>query len=1227
MNHFPGVRKLIWLCLLLVSGVAQAAERPLIVREADGFGTRDAEAMTVDDSGTTLTLPGLLARDVRTTGTALLPFTRSTTVTTEQLVIYNSTTGHVWTAIDDQGNGEWAAPTGGGGASFDTEAELEALLTDVTDVFTNNDGALADDDLSDDAIDALSDVVITAAATGEYLRFNGTNWVDDTIQDADLPASIARDIELHDAFTLNADTEALFTMLGQQMILDNQAANTVFAGPTTGADADPTFRALVADDIPDLSATYLTLAAIDTEAELEAIWSANIIIETEIDSEAELEAIVGVDFLTDTEGDAAYQPLDADLTALAAQSGFGFIVRNGANSYVHRSLGQGTGISISDNGGIAAAPVIGVTSAVTLDAEWDTEGEMETAWGGVNILLETEIDTEAEFEALLFAILTPGEAVTSESDPVFSAVDTEAELESHLTDVSNVFTNNDGALDDDDLTDNDLDDLSDVDAAAPSDGDVLTWVAANSAWEAAAASGGGGSGTLADVATASDDQTKSTYTAFSSTSAPLFEAFADSGYSLWITNADTSVGNNQSYGRMAFYSADTAASGGTSTTPLGAVVEALGTATHTSTNRASKIRLSTAYSTNAPATVMDFYRQSDAKPALQWPTDADGLILGGSTTTAWSMHGGNNSTSGGGMALYATSHASRPGTLDLLSDSTIMATVNSTGLVVPAASALTLTGRSAPGSPTSGMVYFDSGDSHFYGYTGSGWAALDGAGGALDDLSDVVITAAATNEVLSFNGTNWVDAALTTAHLPSGATLDAEWDTEAEVETIWGTGIVNTTEFNTLGDARFLKLDASNDPLTGELNIQVAHAANAFRFDNTNTNWGAFQTGTYRTNSTNRAADRWGWSASNNPFTGYANGTNYRVIGADNISFADTALSSEFGRMTSSYLRMSGLIDWGGYAGTTSGTAEPSGGRLSGTTQDIHRSGAAIDNGTGIGAINFRGSESGGGAANEIGAAIKAFGDTTWSANDSPGRLQFYTTPDGTDTEQARMTINNAGNVGIGDTNPTEALLTLRPAAGSGSHTVLYAANPDASATDAAAWYMLHSDSGDLQFYDATDAVTVFEIDPDADATRLRLTSSGVQSLGEIQGDKLHMAFGRNGTATHPAGGLTTLYPIGLLGGGYITTRAGSIVGMSNVTNVNTGSGTGTATLNILVDGSIVWSETLSTGTGDVKNQFTQARGTDTFAAGAKITMTISTSGTLSFEYYHITSLAEIVYD
>lgn len=46
------------------------------------------------------------------------------------------------------------------------------------------------------SLDDLSDVVITAGASGEYVRHNGTNWVDATIQDADIPSAIARDSEV-----------------------------------------------------------------------------------------------------------------------------------------------------------------------------------------------------------------------------------------------------------------------------------------------------------------------------------------------------------------------------------------------------------------------------------------------------------------------------------------------------------------------------------------------------------------------------------------------------------------------------------------------------------------------------------------------------------------------------------------------------------------------------------------------------------------------------------------------------------------------------------------------------------------------------------------------------------------------------------------------------------------------------------------------------------------------
>lgn len=62
---------------------------------------------------------------------------------------------------------------------------------------------------------------------------------------------------------------ALFTVSGSPVTssgtlsasLATQSANVVFAGPSAGGAAAPTFRSLAAADIPDISGTYLTTAA------------------------------------------------------------------------------------------------------------------------------------------------------------------------------------------------------------------------------------------------------------------------------------------------------------------------------------------------------------------------------------------------------------------------------------------------------------------------------------------------------------------------------------------------------------------------------------------------------------------------------------------------------------------------------------------------------------------------------------------------------------------------------------------------------------------------------------------------------------------------------------------------------------------------------------------------------------------------------------------------------
>jgi hypothetical protein len=78
-----------------------------------------------------------------------------------------------------------AGPQGPPGGAAVSEAQLEGNLLDVSDVFTDNDGALDDDDLSDDTLASLSDATGTRGSGG-VLRFS----VD---EDADTDAGVCYD--------------------------------------------------------------------------------------------------------------------------------------------------------------------------------------------------------------------------------------------------------------------------------------------------------------------------------------------------------------------------------------------------------------------------------------------------------------------------------------------------------------------------------------------------------------------------------------------------------------------------------------------------------------------------------------------------------------------------------------------------------------------------------------------------------------------------------------------------------------------------------------------------------------------------------------------------------------------------------------------------------------------------------------------------------------------------
>jgi hypothetical protein len=81
-----------------------------------------------------------------------------------------------------------------------------------------------------------------------------------------------------------------------------------------------------------------------------------------------------------------------------------------------------------------------------------------------------------------------------------------------------------------------------------------------------------------------------------------------------------------------------------------------------------------------------------------------------------------------------------------------------------------------------------------------------------------------------------------------------------------------------------------------------------------------------------------------------------------------------------------------------------------------------VTNGMVLGGFTFNGYD---GGVWRYAAEIRATVDGVPGSGDMPTALRFFTTPDGSATDVERMTINNAGNVGINVTNPTNFRLTV----------------------------------------------------------------------------------------------------------------------------------------------------------------------------------------------------------
>jgi hypothetical protein len=155
------------------------------------------------------------------------------------------------------------AVTGSGSGSFATTLANDIVLqaniaSSAVTTAKINDSAVTEAKLADQSTSVVS--TNTPSGTGNFTGqgwydtstglayvWDGTAWSQEAgIQDITVTESTPLSIVVTKPDNFSADLT---------ITLDTQVANSVFAGPTTGADATPTFRSLVPADLPDATAS------------------------------------------------------------------------------------------------------------------------------------------------------------------------------------------------------------------------------------------------------------------------------------------------------------------------------------------------------------------------------------------------------------------------------------------------------------------------------------------------------------------------------------------------------------------------------------------------------------------------------------------------------------------------------------------------------------------------------------------------------------------------------------------------------------------------------------------------------------------------------------------------------------------------------------------------------------------------------------------------------------
>lgn len=281
------------------------------------------------------------------------------------------------------------------------------------------------------ANDALNNLLPAQAGnSGKVLQTDGTDSAWATISGTGTVTSVGLSMPPAVFDVSGSPITAAGTLT---VTLDTQTSNQVWAGPTAGAPAQPTFRSLVTTDLPSgIPATQVGNGDVDN-TELSYLNGVTSGIQAQIDGK---------------------QPLDADLSALAGLATSGVLVRTGAGTAATRTLTAGTGIMITDGDGVAGNPTITSTVVAYTDEEaQDAVGNILTDSSKIDFtyndgvpsitativagsLVNADVNAAAAISLSKLAALTANRALASDGSGVITVspvTDTELGYSSGVT--------------------------------------------------------------------------------------------------------------------------------------------------------------------------------------------------------------------------------------------------------------------------------------------------------------------------------------------------------------------------------------------------------------------------------------------------------------------------------------------------------------------------------------------------------------------------------------------------------------------------------------------------------------------------------------------------------------------------------------------------------------------------------------------------------------------------